>query len=382
MALVVSLSGAYDGNVGQGPSFYRAFFIAALFTWGTIAASVCFSDLHGRGTNTAFLLLPASALEKTASRLLIYTVGLIAYLLLFTTLLSWVLEGINTLWVGERRDFFSPLDGLGWSVAAALSRGAGLVLPRRRMVSQGLVDQDGRSRHRHRDRARRHRRRSRLDRRALAVPQRRLLPVSPVRLAVGCGARRLLLSSATVLLVRSVVARQRGAGEPWNLANRRGIYQQIADQMRDRILAGEWHEGERIPSVRELAVGVGVNPNTVTKSYQALLDREIIENQRGLGYFVAADAKKRIVAQMREGSCADELPKIFRTMRVLGMQLTGSRAVLRAVERRASVMRNSQRAIVGLLGVAVGLIVVVAIWVWVTGERPPELSGRTGDEDV
>ena len=72
----------------------------------------------------------------------------------------------------------------------------------------------------------------------------------------------------------------------------KGIYQQIADQMRDRILAGEWHEGERIPSVRELAVGVGVNPNTVTKSYQALLDREIIENQRGLGYFVAADAKQ------------------------------------------------------------------------------------------
>jgi len=80
----------------------------------------------------------------------------------------------------------------------------------------------------------------------------------------------------------------------------KGIYQQIADQMRDRILAGEWHEGERIPSVRELAVGVGVNPNTVTKSYQALLDREIIENQRGLGYFVAADAKKRILAQLRE----------------------------------------------------------------------------------
>lgn len=113
-ALVVSLSGAYDGDVGQGPMFYRAFFIAMLFTWGTIATSVCFSDLHGRGTNTAFLLLPASALEKTASRLLIYTVGLIAYLLLFTTLLSWVLEGFNTLWIDERRGFFSPLDEVSW----------------------------------------------------------------------------------------------------------------------------------------------------------------------------------------------------------------------------------------------------------------------------
>ncbi len=64
-----------------------------------------------------------------------------------------------------------------------------------------------------------------------------------------------------------------------------------------------------------------MNPNTVTKSYQALLDREIIENQRGLGYFVAADAKKRIVDEMRAEFVRDELPRMFRTMRVLGMQL-------------------------------------------------------------
>ena len=114
VALVVSLLGAYDGDVGEGPLFYRVFFIATLFAWGTIATSVCFSDMHGRSTNTAFLLLPASALEKTVSRLLIHTVGLVAYLLLLTTLLSWVLEGINTLWIGERRGFFSPLDEVGW----------------------------------------------------------------------------------------------------------------------------------------------------------------------------------------------------------------------------------------------------------------------------
>ena len=97
----------------------------------------------------------------------------------------------------------------------------------------------------------------------------------------------------------------------------KGIYQQIADQMRDRILAGEWHEGERIPSVRELAVGVGVNPNTVTKSYQALLDREIIENQRGIGYFVAADAKEKILEELRNEFIRDELPRLFRVMRLL-----------------------------------------------------------------
>jgi DNA-binding transcriptional regulator YhcF (GntR family) len=101
----------------------------------------------------------------------------------------------------------------------------------------------------------------------------------------------------------------------------KGIFQQIADQMRDRILDGEWSEGERIPSIRDLAVSVGVNPNTVTKSYQALLDRQIIENQRGLGYFVAGQARKRIVEEMKAEFVRNELPRVFRTMRLLGMSL-------------------------------------------------------------
>jgi DNA-binding transcriptional regulator YhcF (GntR family) len=101
----------------------------------------------------------------------------------------------------------------------------------------------------------------------------------------------------------------------------KGIYQQIADQIRERILDGEWSSGERIPSIRDFAVSVGVNPNTVTKSYQALLDREIIENQRGLGYFVAADAKQKILEEIRTAFIEEELPRVFRTMRMLGMHL-------------------------------------------------------------
>ena len=101
----------------------------------------------------------------------------------------------------------------------------------------------------------------------------------------------------------------------------KGIYQQIADQIRDRILAGEWRSGERIPSVRELATSIGVNPNTVNKSYQALLDREVIENQRGIGYFVALDAKQKILDELKAEFVRDELPRLFRTMSVLGMTL-------------------------------------------------------------
>jgi DNA-binding transcriptional regulator YhcF (GntR family) len=108
----------------------------------------------------------------------------------------------------------------------------------------------------------------------------------------------------------------------------KGIYLQIADQIRDRILAGEWRSGERIPSIRELAVNIGVNPNTVTKSYQALLDREIIENQRGIGYFVTSDATQKILDEIKNEFVRDELPRVFRTMNVLGMSLDDLAAYL------------------------------------------------------
>ena len=101
----------------------------------------------------------------------------------------------------------------------------------------------------------------------------------------------------------------------------KGIYLQIADQIRDRILEAEWAEGERIPSIRELAVSLGVNPNTVTKSYQALTDRGIIENQRGLGYFVAADARRAILREIKNEFVSEELPRVFRTMRLLDMRV-------------------------------------------------------------
>ena len=99
----------------------------------------------------------------------------------------------------------------------------------------------------------------------------------------------------------------------------KGIYLQIADQIRERILRGEWKAGERIPSIRELAVEVGVNPNTVTRSYQKLLERELISNQRGRGYFVSENAVERALGEMRKEFMRDELPRIIETMRLLGI---------------------------------------------------------------
>ena len=99
----------------------------------------------------------------------------------------------------------------------------------------------------------------------------------------------------------------------------KGIYLQIADQIRERILRGEWRTGERIPSIRELAVELGVNPNTVTKSYQKLLERELISNQRGRGYFVSENAAERALNEMKEEFMRDELPRIIGAMRLLGI---------------------------------------------------------------
>lgn len=99
----------------------------------------------------------------------------------------------------------------------------------------------------------------------------------------------------------------------------KGIYLQIADRIRERILRGEWKTGERIPSIRELAIELGVNPNTVTRSYQKLLDRELISNQRGRGYFVSDNAAERALQEMKEEFMRDELPRIIGAMRLLGI---------------------------------------------------------------
>lgn len=99
----------------------------------------------------------------------------------------------------------------------------------------------------------------------------------------------------------------------------RSIFLQIADQIRDRVLEGEWQAGERIPSIRELAAELGVNPNTVTRSYQALLDWGIVVNQRGRGYFVNERAAEQALTAMREDFVRDEVPRIIRAMQVLGI---------------------------------------------------------------
>lgn len=99
----------------------------------------------------------------------------------------------------------------------------------------------------------------------------------------------------------------------------RSIYQQIADQIKNRIYSGEWKEGERIPSVREMAASTGVNPNTVTRSYQSLTGNGVIQNRRGIGYFVAESAGEQISKEIRKQLISTELPWLFGAMRQAGI---------------------------------------------------------------
>ncbi|MCK9629087.1 MAG: GntR family transcriptional regulator [Bacteroidales bacterium] len=97
------------------------------------------------------------------------------------------------------------------------------------------------------------------------------------------------------------------------------IYLQIADNLCDKILGGEWQPEERIPSVRELGILLGVNPNTIMRTYEHLQSAEVIFNKRGVGYFISRNAKDTIIAVQRNQFIQEELPKILKKMSLLGI---------------------------------------------------------------
>ena len=99
------------------------------------------------------------------------------------------------------------------------------------------------------------------------------------------------------------------------------IYLQIADSICERILTGQWPEGDRIPSVRECGVALEVNPNTVARSYDELSTDGIIHNKRGIGYFVSPGARDIIRERQRSSFITEELSEVFRKMDILGISI-------------------------------------------------------------
>ena len=99
----------------------------------------------------------------------------------------------------------------------------------------------------------------------------------------------------------------------------KSIYLQICDAIYEQILSGELGPEARIPSVREYGAEIGVNPNTVMRSYEKLTNEGIIYNRRGIGYFVSPNAKEIVLYTMKKDFMNNELPQILRKMALLGI---------------------------------------------------------------
>lgn len=97
------------------------------------------------------------------------------------------------------------------------------------------------------------------------------------------------------------------------------IYLQIAEMVCENILVERWKESEKIPSVRELAVSLEVNPNTVARTYEFLTQKDIIFTKRGMGYFVAETGKQKALTYRKDEFLKNDLPLFFQNIQVLNI---------------------------------------------------------------
>lgn len=101
--------------------------------------------------------------------------------------------------------------------------------------------------------------------------------------------------------------------------NNKAIYLQIADRISDEILNGKYGTESRIPSVREYAASVEVNANTVVRSYERLTSKGLIYQKRGIGFFVAPDAREKILKERSEELISRQLLPLFKTLKTVGI---------------------------------------------------------------
>ncbi len=106
-----------------------------------------------------------------------------------------------------------------------------------------------------------------------------------------------------------------------NFRQNQPIYLQIAEYVCEQILLKKWKLGDKIMSIRDIAVVMEVNPNTVQRAYDFLQQRNIITNKRGIGYFTEEDAMERILTFRREQFMDNELPVFFRNLYLLDIDV-------------------------------------------------------------
>ena len=103
---------------------------------------------------------------------------------------------------------------------------------------------------------------------------------------------------------------------------KQAIYLQIAEYVFEQILLKKWLVGDKILSIRDLAVALEVNPNTVQRAYDFLQQQEIIANRRGMGFYVEPEAEEKIIAFRRAQFMQNELPVFFRNLYLLKIDIS------------------------------------------------------------
>ncbi|AHC15916.1 GntR family transcriptional regulator [Salinispira pacifica] len=105
-----------------------------------------------------------------------------------------------------------------------------------------------------------------------------------------------------------------------NFTKGASIYEQIVEHILEQVVSGSWSAEDRISSVREMAVKLGVNPNTVQRAYAMLQEMEILENRRGVGYFIHAGAEGAAKQRLREEFTREALPWISSRLKLLEIE--------------------------------------------------------------
>ena len=118
------------------------------------------------------------------------------------------------------------------------------------------------------------------------------------------------------------------------------IYRQLRDRVVVMILDGVLEEGDPLPSVRNVAAEYRVNPLTVLKAYQELVDEELVETKRGLGMFIKPGARNLLLKAERQKFLTEHWPTVAATIQRLGIT---PKELLRAAKKGGSVARKEKR---------------------------------------
>lgn len=117
-------------------------------------------------------------------------------------------------------------------------------------------------------------------------------------------------------------------------ADKRPMYLQIMEQIKQRVAVGDWGAGQAIPSIRQLAVNIGVSVITVKRAYLELEREGVIVSRQGKGCFVAASTE--IGMRIREQELAQHLEQAVRSATVMGLSQKNLEKRIRAVYERVA----------------------------------------------